>query len=363
VEVLVANDQEDEMGQRKALMRVACRGVALLVALLTFNTARADDTYTVHIVFTGLMTFKLASGAATIIIPNVSPGRAKEGDQPHQIEKHVAYILASQGDFGAHPNPAEFGYPDPGHGVNKYKYVALDGEWVMVDEANAVADHNSFLVYSTEADGVECPDANTLHSMHWLSSLAGVTGTTHMPDPDHFDSNPDAGVVAARIAARYGTLETHVVKNSEVSAFQLDVANSPVVARQAIAQEVYWNFKAVGSTFALVLRKFDRSGSRSVEFKSPGAGGDLFIIIGNTMQSDVGALIESPPQVDEHYSVYYEFIKGNAQGLGPIPFPTGAQCPDAYLDKKTLSLTPQEQANENHTAAAGGLNCGPDNWP
>jgi hypothetical protein len=361
--------------------------IASALCILTSTLAAQpvpDPVYDVDIVFMGLMTFQLGAKSATIVIPNVNAGRNGIGDPPvHDIDKHKAYVLANVANIDS-SNTFMTGSPSVTHGETTFRFVQLNGEQISLDDGNDVWDPglNSPLDYWTNDDGQPCPTAATQTSMHWLSSLSKVVGTMQTPDAKHFVHRPSVNDVIGRLNLYYGSLAAHVLKGSHIHDFHIVNQPGPGNVSQAFAQEIHWTFKARSIPFGLNLLSFDGTSARHLAFK-PDANNSLVLVVGNTMQDDIGALPSNLtlPPTDPHYSIYYEFVSGNSALKGPIPH-LAQKCADqTVLFDRTLKLAsappvppapplPQPHGSARSSPppplilpAPGGLNCGPDNWP
>jgi len=377
--------------------------LVLLIGLFSAQPCLADISYNVDIVFIGIMTFVPGASRVTVIMPNLTDGIDDAGDDHHSVDGHVPYILTDKTTMPAtDPINRKHDFLRAANDGLHYHYVLLRGEEIAVDGSNNVSALNSPLVYKNTGSG-PCPvkddahpDLDTTKSLYWLSSLQNILGTSQVQDQPHFDAIPNHGVVISRADLKYGSLEAHVIKPGvkwDFTKIQPNGQPGDIVYTQALAQEVHWIFKASGEPFVLNLNGFDGTGRR-LAFKPQ--NGWVIIVVGNTLAKETGYLQApgNPPERDQHYSAYYQFIKDNSQGAGPLPIPRDPDadnCPVywvATLQQGGPKIPPPPTVEQAHASAKqqaknakhpkkknvtgmdmgpqptpGGLNCSGDQWP
>lgn len=366
-----------ERRRNRSLLAASLAAVLLLPA-----TARGAGEYDVRIVFTGIMSVVPGKESATVIIPNVPPG--KYGDHGHDVDAHVAYILASETAMPPRDKwNADDDFDAAAHEGKTYHYLELNGDQIVLDDENEVPLLNKPLTYSTVAPAANdvCPNANTHTSLYWLPSQKRVMGAEQQPDAARFDPRPKKADVLARARLRYGALNAHVVKPGSVWEFRTPVNAGPHPDteprhKQALAQEVHWTFKAAGEPFVLNLISFEGA-TRRVAFY-PDDDKKLVIVVGHTTHADTGPIAQPKrSERDDHYSLHHTSIAGNPDGKGRIPHRLEIECEDSFVDyvfdpilKSAAANTAAAAAKEHnaHAASLGqpapsGLNCPPNTWP
>lgn len=334
----------------------------------------AEAQFDVTIVFLGLMTFDLTDrNAVAVYLPAVKQP-VKVGEDNHEVDPHVAYLLADKTSFDTTETLVP---PHGGHDV--YSYLPVDGETITIPDGQIISP--PFNLETSECG--ECPTKADAERLCWLSGMREVHGSMPAKSAQHFAPTPDKNVIAAKVPITHGTLGARVIRNkdgkAEIWKFAKPGGGSDGKPFKALAQEVHWTFRAKGPALEVDLTSTPATGTpstRKAKFKP--VGGKVLIVIGNTMHHDTGPVYTpSMEKKDEHYSIYHQFIAGNTKGLGRIPHPTGRKCEDASgLFDATLQPTPNGEpisasttgGHEHATDTAGnrapsGLNCTPNTWP
>lgn len=387
---------------------------SLGVCTTRFGTPAANE-YEVDITFSGIGVYDRheTDGFVDLIMPDLSSGKPATVDPRDSgnilrdvIPRHIAYVLARVEaykptiDAGTTLTGAEY---EP----SCYKYFTLDH--VVVTAVDGLPDRrkNMPVCDTDKTDGDSCPTADTKGSMHWVPKLRSAAGeaptdTAHARTPKNADFFPDPShpeavalnrdKVAARIRIDRGYLETSVT-NGTIWSFRIHEGDSAETGTpQAIAQEVHWHLRAQGTPFVLHL-----SSGTDLKFAPPSAGERLKIFIANSPSWETGPIHgASAESKDEHFSVYYDFIKGFPIEDSTIPIASDACDGDAAMGTVTLlpcancptdpNCTLEARAaftlllehklrrgakvvtlQHDHGGALGGLpsglNCGQTQWP
>jgi len=377
-----------------------------------------DKEYDVTIVFIGLMSFDLGDmkpeDPVTVIIPNLTKG-AKLQSGGAEIPKHVTYLLADRKDMAEYdPVNRDHVFEETKYPSDEFIYLPFNGFHVSIDDENDIAKLNAKLKYDEPKGCGECPIDSTDKDINgrlcWMSSMKDVKKSEQTRDGDHFArhaaSNLSSKKVAGRVVIRYGALNSYVVgfPKSKPTAVKFDfLLEGGGTITQALAQETHWTFRARGVPFILNLQSIkpgdkNKRVAFSPKFPDPTKPGNLTIVIGNTTADEAGPMeTDGAAKDDLHYAAYYRFIKGNTDGLGPLPrvhkvdgepalcskfvrFPILRTLLEAQIGEEEVlrvdaRLRAARQANAkkpkshmmdddpNGEGAPGGLNCSGNRWP
>ena len=346
--------------------------------VVTPNTA--ETPYTVRIVFTGLMTYLPEKNGVTVIVPNVAKGFDEIGDDKHAVHPHMAYILSTPEWMPpAHELNDDHDFEPSTGDPAKYHYVAVEGEYITLDDENDVALLNAPLTFNNDDLKKPCPTTpGESSSLYWLSSMQRVHGGVVQAREDkYFDRRPKKKDVLARAQLRYGNLEAHVIKPGYIWDFRVPTASGPagpVLHTQATAEEVHWTFQARGVPFVLNLLSY-KDDLRRVAFE-PDSNRQITIVIGHTPENETGPIAGSVQGFDGHYSVYHRFKKANDPGLGPVPHlqnVDGTKCADQtvlhdrvwkMIDPQTKFLVHSAHGNTfTGEPSPSTLACSGNTWP
>jgi len=145
----------------------------------------------------------------------------------------------------------------------------------------------------------------------WIADLQQICPSGCTLNEDVFDEEPPAGLVAARLKVRNGTMYTYSVARigSEVTPVhfkRLDGTGNASSYSQAIASWVAVDIEVSGDSIEIVEEKFDGGAGRSMILEPDTSGKVEIAVLNLPPFVPPASANNAAPQVGKHFEIYYE---------------------------------------------------------